>query len=263
MRDQGFGAVLISGTTEQRARTMEALQRAQRQHGPQLDAGQLARLRSIEGGAEVGVAGWPGLGYDVHGRGLGGISVEGSGAGMLDVVGLATAVSQLPAGSKARFADMLRAVDPASISTDAVQAAAVLSRPLGLPAQSMMTVDSPSVARKQYIGLGSRVALLAGAGVDIIAQPQSVARIERLIIESVGTPTASGRDFVVSRLDIGDARQMSGQGEIPGLAFSSEGFQLDVRLDTSNPGNTVTISAENITAGTITLALVGIGTVVR
>ena len=119
------------------------------------------------------------------------------------------------------------------------------------------------MARRQYVGLGTRVTLAANLGADIIAQPQSIARIERLLIESIGTATASGRDFVVSRLDIGDARQISGQGEIPGLAFSSEGFQLDVRLDTSNPGNTITISVENVTAGAITLALVGIGTVVR
>lgn len=263
MQDSGFGAVLISGTAEQRARSMAALAQQQQHNGGRIDHATLARLRAVEGGGEIGVAGWPGMGFDVHGRGLGGFTVDGNGAGMVDIVGLATTVSQLAAPTKARFAEMLRAVDPASISTEAVQAAALLQRPLGLPQQSTMTLDAPSVARRQYIGLGSRVTLAAGVGADIVAQPQSIARIERLLIESIGLATASGRDFVVSRLDVGDARQISGQGEIPGLAFSSEGFQLDVRLDTSNPGNTITISVENITAGAITLALVGIGTVVR
>lgn len=230
-------------------------------------AGHRAALAAIAGGREVGTMGWGG-GYDVLGSSMGGVRVEG--AGLVDVVGLADALSMVPAPQRRTIASMLQQQMAAPTLAESVQvlqqqpAVGVLQRPLGLPPNSQMAVDVPGVARKQYIGLGPRIVAIPAAGaVDIIAQPQSVARIERLIIESIGTPTASGRDFTVTRVDIGDVRQISGQGEIPGLAFSAEGFQLDVKLDTSNPGNTIQISLENVSAGPITIALIGIGTVVR
>lgn len=229
-------------------------------------AGHRAALAAIAGGAEVGTLGW-GQGYDVLGQAMGGLRVEG--AGLVDVVGLAEALSMVPTQQRRTIASMITQAQQQPLA-EAVQvmqqapAIGVLQRPLGLPPNAQMAVDVPGVARKQYIGLGPRIiGISAGTGVDIIAQPQSIARIERLIIESIGAPTASGRDFTVTRVDIGDVRQISGQGEIPGTAFSSEGFQLDVKLDTSNPGNTIQISLENVSAGLITIALVGIGTVVR
>lgn len=193
----------------------------------------------------------------------GGSDVIGA-AGLFDVVGDASNVATFANNAgRARLGNALAGVQAYNPSMVA-DAAQVLGRPLGLPPNSVFTAaDGARVARKQYIGLGQRVTIAAGVTTQITAIPQSIARIERLVIESIGAAAASGRDFVVSRLDIGDMRQISGTGEIPGTAFAADGFQLDVKLDTSNPGNSVTIEVTNITGAPITVALVGIGTVVR
>ena len=201
-----------------------------------------------------GLAGGGWSGFDILGGKVGS-------AGLLDVVGdanvatLANAMQRRAAFGNA-FANM-QAVNP-----QAVMDASAL-QPLGLPQGAVFGADVPRVARRQYIALGDRESLAIGASVTITALPQSVARIERLVVESIGSATASGKDFVVSRLDIGDMRQISGAGELPGTMFESAGFQLDNKLDTSNPGNQIIITVTNVSAGAITIAAGAIGTVIR
>lgn len=201
-----------------------------------------------------GLAGGGWSGFDILGGKVGS-------AGLLDVVGdanvatLANALQRRGTFGSA-FANM-QAVNP-----QAVMDAASL-QPLGLPQGAVFGADVPRVARRQYIALGDRQALALGASVTITALPQSVARIERLIVESIGSATASGKDFIVSRLDVGDMRQISGAGELPGTMFESQGFQLDNKLDTSNPGNQIIITVTNVSAGAITIAAGAVGTVIR
>lgn len=204
-----------------------------------------------------GIAGGGYSGFDILGGKVGS-------AGLLDVVGaiqagqFATAAN--PAATRALLSNALanmQAVNPNTV----MDAASV--QPLGLPQGAVFGADVPRIARKQYVALGDRQLIGAGASVTITALPQSVARIERLIIESIGAAGASGRDFVVSRLDIGDMRQISGAGELPGTMFEAQGFQLDSKLDTSNPGNQVIITITNVTAAGITIAAGAVGTVIR
>lgn len=203
------------------------------------------------GGVSPGYGGFGG--FDILGGGPGAVGA----AGLLDIVGLAN-----PAQGRALMANALanaQAFNPAQV----MDAAQLLQQPVGLPPGAVWGADVPRVARKQYIALGDRITLGAGLSATITATPQSVARIERLIIESIGTATASGKDFVVSRLDIGDMRQISGAGDLPGTMFEAGGFQLDSKLDTSNPGNQVIITVTNVTVAAITLAAGAVGTVVR
>lgn len=226
-----------------------------------MQAGAQAHRYPIEGADQVGAMGAWG-GFDILGGGAGRGDV-GS-AGLLDIVGASMAPGVATFAKPQNVAHLAQLAAAQAVSPEALMdASAVLQRPLGLPPNATFVADGPRVARKQYVGLGERIPLSANQSATITAQPQSVARIERLLIESVGSATASGRDFVVTRLDVGDMRQISGVGEIPGLAFSSEGFDLGVKLDTSNPGNLITISVTNLLTTAITLALVGIGTVVR
>lgn len=205
-----------------------------------------------------GIAGGGYSGFDILGGKVGS-------AGLLDVVGaihagqLATAANP-GAMSRALLANALAGAQ--AVNPNAVMDAASM-QPLGLPQGAVFGADVPRVARRQYIALGDRQVLAANTSVTITALPQSVARIERLIVESIGGTGASGRDFIVSRLDIGDMRQISGAGELPGTMFEAQGFQLDNKLDTSNPGNQVIITVTNVTANSITIAAGAVGTVIR
>lgn len=237
----------------------------------------LNALQAVQGANSNAVNGVNGYGADqvggLGGGGWSGFDILGGrvgSAGLLDVVGSLSQASQVaqlanPLAGRALFSNALanlagqQAVDPSRV----IDAAALLGQPVGLPQGAVMGADVPRVARKQYIALGDRQNLNPNASVTITALPQSVARIERLVIESIGAATASGKDFVVSRLDVGDMRQISGAGELPGTMFESQGFQLDNKLDTSNPGNQIIITITNVSAGAIVIAAGAVGTVIR
>jgi hypothetical protein len=80
-----------------------------------------------------------------------------------------------------------------------------------------------------------------------------VCRIARLII----TPLDAGstpNDFTVSQIEIGNLRQINGQAALPGAMFQADGFNLNVKTNTVNIGNTVAITLTNRTANPRTFA---------
>lgn len=165
----------------------------------------------------------------------------------------------LAALTAAQGANMVDAQTMAKVAAQAAQNALAAVQPAGLPPNTeMLSGGRGGIVRDQYIGLGPRVTIAAGASQLITAQPQRPCRIRRIVIESL-IAGGSGKDFVVSQLNIGVEPQIVGAAELPGSMFASDGFQVDVKTDTANVGNTITILITNTTAGAITLALGAVG----
>ena len=124
-------------------------------------------------------------------------------------------------------------------------------QPPGTP-EGVTVANAPEWAmRETWLGLGDAVTVGAGLTQTITVNPQLVCRIARLIIVAVdGVPG----DFTVSQIEVGNLRQINGQAALPGAMFQADGFNLNVKTNTVNIGNTVSITLTNRNAAPRTFA---------
>lgn len=161
------------------------------------------------------------------------------------------------------IASMLSAVNPQTqqLNLDALVGAVVnklgaMRRPVQPPGtpEGVSVANGPEWAmRETWLGLGDPQTVPAAATQTIVVQPQLVCRIARLII----TPLDAGagpNDFTVSQIEIGNLRQINGQAALPGAMFQADGFNLNVKTNTVNIGNTVAITLTNRAAAPRTFA---------
>jgi hypothetical protein len=176
--------------------------------------------------------------------------------------GIASMLSNPAAAQQLNIASMLS--NPAAaqqLNLDALVGAVVnklsaMRRPMQPPGtpEGVSVANGPEWAmRETWLGLGDPQTLPANATQTIVVQPQLVCRIARLII----TPLDAGstpNDFTVSQIEIGNLRQINGQAALPGAMFQADGFNLNVKTNTVNIGNTVAITLTNRTANPRTFA---------
>lgn len=97
--------------------------------------------------------------------------------------------------------------------------------------------------RKMPLG-GFKKTILAANPVDTVSnQPQLPFRVERLVV-----PSNIGVDFDVIDVLVGNQSQFVAAGNVPGLTFSEQGFQVELKGDTAYISQTVTIRVQNNTA---------------
>jgi hypothetical protein len=108
--------------------------------------------------------------------------------------------------------------------------------------------------RKMPLG-GFKKVITAANPVDVVTnQPQLPFRVERLVV-----PSNVGVDFDVIDVLVGNQSQFVAAGNVPGLTFSEQGFQVELKGDTAYISQTVTIRVQNNTAvdKTFTACIIG------
>lgn len=109
-------------------------------------------------------------------------------------------------------------------------------------------------ARGFPIGFGP-TAVLPGATVTFLAQPQLIFRPSRLII-----PAIIAASFSVADLRIGKNSQLVSANPVPAVAFAENAVDAGLRLDTCNVGQLIALQVTNNAAGAVTFsaALLGV-----
>jgi hypothetical protein len=112
--------------------------------------------------------------------------------------------------------------------------------------------STPDVARTQISPLPV-MNLPAGIGssATFTWQPQRPFRLERLFLQSVVSPT--NQDFVITNLVVGADPQFVNEGPVPGSMFLQNAVGCHLRGNTANPGVTLSITVQNLTAGAISI----------
>jgi len=97
----------------------------------------------------------------------------------------------------------------------------------------------------------------AGQALDIELRPQRLFRSERLVVDSTIAPY-----FRILDLKIGQQTQFVASGALPATIFTEVAVGVRLKGDTANLGNTIIVSAQNISNATRVFGGAILGTVV-
>lgn len=97
----------------------------------------------------------------------------------------------------------------------------------------------------------------AGQALDIELRPQRLFRSERLVVDSTIAPF-----FRILDLKIGQQTQFVASGALPATIFTEVAVGVRLKGDTANLGNTIIVSAQNISNATRVFGGAILGTVV-
>lgn len=116
----------------------------------------------------------------------------------------------------------------------------------------------PTSPRKLPLG-GFRVTVFAvNPVVNITNQPQIPFRTERIVV-----PSNIGVDFDISDVKVGNTSQFVASGNVPGLTFSEQGFDVALKGDTAYIAQAITIQVQNLSGVDKSFACCVIGIAVR
>ncbi len=110
----------------------------------------------------------------------------------------------------------------------------------------LLRQSQPTKARAYAVPFDSVSTVPAGATSTISVQPQCLFRGERLVL---GSTSAAG--FLILDLKVGKNSQFAASGAHPGEAFGPTAFGVDLKCDTAQISNTVSIQVQNITGGAL------------
>jgi hypothetical protein len=112
--------------------------------------------------------------------------------------------------------------------------------------------------RKLPLGGFRATVFAANPVVNISNQPQIPFRTERLVV-----PSNVGVDFDITDLKVGNVSQFVASGNVPGLTFSEQAFQVELKGDTAYISQTVTVQVQNLSGLDKSFACTIIGIAVR
>lgn len=127
---------------------------------------------------------------------------------------------QGPMGGAAMQMQNARKVDPHAVYVDDTQ---------------------PTKRRRYPLGFDSREDIGPGLGFPVEAWPQTLFRGERLVV-----PSAIAEDFVLNDIIVGKDSQKVAPDPLPAEVFTEVGVDVNLNLDTAQPGVIITLNVTNI-----------------
>lgn len=129
-------------------------------------------------------------------------------------------IYQGPMGPAAMQMRQARTVDPNAVYVDDTQ---------------------PTKRRRYPLGFDSRDDIGPGLGFPVEAWPQTLFRGERLVV-----PSAIAEDFVLNDIIVGKDSQKVAPDPLPAEVFTEVGVDVNLNLDTAQPGVIITLNVTNI-----------------
>jgi hypothetical protein len=126
------------------------------------------------------------------------------------------------------------------------------------PVGAFVREVTPTKSRQYPLGLNSAAAIAAGASLTISSQPQETFRPERYAVAS-----SIAASFVVNDIKIGKNSQFLTFDVVPAEVFSNLAVGVDMKLDTANLGNLISVTVTNISAAASFFYSSLIGTVIE
>jgi hypothetical protein len=131
----------------------------------------------------------------------------------------------------------------------AVARASALSNALAARQAATSTLvrqSSPVKGRHYVLGFDSVANVAAGAALAIVQQPQVIFRPERVVV-----PASIAPNFLILDLRVGKNSQFASANAVPAEMFSQTAFGVDLKCDTAQVSQVITMNVQNISAAAV------------